>query len=888
MKKSDRRQFLVKSGTTLGLTVASPCVLSLVKTLAAPSGTEEQLAAKAKSATPFPVRRPAYNTNLHTLVGLGDEPPGFLDKFGQLKTRNAEVQLQLGSPLTTVNQAEWLQSLQDGYLPIVHSQVRTPQGSNHWVAFTSQADDVKSDYIGIEENGKATRLIFWFPRTTGIKVSGGVVTSGDQLLAVLPSAKIVEVTQAKYNYLTPEAGAIEGPFVDQGNGHFEEPPPPLPGYDPAFSVGRNGFLNRPIEYRFPAATDKTYHVFLGLVNTRNAQPGEALIRLSVNGDQQVVDLGLVEIRKPIVREFTVTPANGEIHIISECDPSSTGPYRFTVLHGIWILETPARAEDVATGKTNQRALFYVQCGKEPQRDIACSVVLDLGPQAAGAPARWIRLPYDLNQDGLAKATGISPESARANAQDAWNSLLHSGAEFSTGVKHLDDLYKTSLINIFLMRTRYKGEANNGQDLYVVKPGAGVYDAFWYRDGSYLVAALDVAGHADEAEKSLRLFWQENLQGIFASYAQQRCGVWQAPITEWDGQGQALWALVNHYQMTGDKEWLRKVYASIRKGTLWIKNVTEQTQILNEHGEKPGYFGLIPAGEGEAIGSDTYIYYHDFWTVLGLRQAMVAAETLGEDNDAAWMKQTYEDFCANLLASVKEAYQSVGKNEFIPATPFDPKLDIWGSITALYPTRFLDALDPMMTSTLNRMAAHCQEDEYTFFVTKKIWTYITADWAMCYLLRNDLPMFYRLFNGYVAHASPTNAWIEEIFLHTHFGTGDMPHGWAAGQYVLLHRNSLVYEDGKQLELGWGVQPEWLKEGGKISVKRAPTAFGKVQYDLQHSGASLTLDYNVAPAAGQPAPEKVRLHIPALAETITSVVVNGKARPVSPGESVISLT
>lgn len=392
---------------------------------------------------------------------------------------------------------------------------------------------------------------------------------------------------------------------------------------------------------------------------------------------------------------------------------------------------------------------------------------------------------------------------------------------------------------------------------------------------------------DTRTKAKNRCGQQNLQGIFASYGQQRGGVWQAPITEWDGQGQALWALVHHFQVTGDKECLRTAYEAIRKGALWIKNVTDGTQILNEHGDKPCYFGLIPAGEGEAIGSDGYMYYHDFWAVLGLREAIVAAEALGQDADAAWMKQTSEEFCANLLSSVKESYQRIGNKEFIPATPFDPTLDIWGAITALYPARFLDAHDPMMTSTLDRMARHCQEDEYTFFVTKKIWTYITADWAMCYLLRNDLPMFYRLFNGYVAHASTTNAWIEEIFLNSHYGTGDMPHGWAAGQYVLLHRNALVYEDGKKLELCWGVQPDWLKEGAKVSVKEAPTEFGKVQFELQRSGSTLSLDYRLTPGPGQARAEEVRLHIPPLAGKITSVSVNGAVRSLAPGESVITL-
>ncbi len=876
MQKTDRRQFLLKSGATLGLSMSHSGMLSLANALNDTGAPGAHESANASSSKPSSVRRPLYNTNLQTAIGLGDEPPGILDKYGQLKTRHTEVQLGIGSPAEGLVKARWIQSLQDGYLPVVATEVRTARGFVRWVAFTSQAGELKADYIGIEEAKQAYRITLWFPHTTSIKVGAGVVTGGDKVLAVFSPGKVVSVSQARYNYLTPEAGPLESR------------PKSLPGIDPSFEGGRSGFLGREIEYRFPALSEKTYHVFLGLRGADSLKPGEALIKLSVNGESQVVDLGLKDAGKPRILEFAVAPRQGEIRVKSECDPSSTGPYRESLLNGIWIFEEPAKMDDVRGGKLNEKATFYVQCGQEPPHDVASSLVLEYGPQEANTESRWVRLPYDLSQKDQAKAVASSPQAARANVQERWDEFFRAGAEFTTGVKLLDDLYKTSLMNIVLLRTKYAGEANGGQDLFVVKPGATIYDAFWYRDGSYLTAALDVAGHVEEAEKSLRLFWQQNLTGIFASYGQQRCGVWQAPITEWDGQGQALWALVRHYQVTGDKDWLRTVYESIRKGALWIKDVTEQTQILNEGGEKPIYFGLLPAGEGEAIGSGSFMYYHDFWAALGLHEALMAAEVLGRDADAAWMRQAYEEFCANLLASVKQAYQRIGNNEFIPATPFDPEMDIWGSIAALYPTRFLDPQDPMMTKTLQHMVRHCQEDEYTFFVTKKLWTYITADWAMCYLLRNELPMFYRLFNGYVAHASPTNAWIEEIFLDSHLGTGDMPHGWAAGQYVHLHRNSLVYEDGKKLELCWGVQPDWLKDGARISVKRAPTDFGKVQFELQRSGSSLILDYNVTAAPGQAPEEGIRLHIPALEGQITSVRVNGKVHSLAPGESVITLS
>jgi hypothetical protein len=113
---------------------------------------------------------------------------------------------------------------------------------------------------------------------------------------------------------------------------------------------------------------------------------------------------------------------------------------------------------------------------------------------------------------------------------------------------------------------------------------------------------------------------------------------------------------------------------------------------------------------------------------------------------------------------------------------------------------------------------------------------------------------------------------------------MPHGWAAGQYVLLHRHSLVFENEKTLELCWGVQPEWLAEGAKVTVKKAPTRFGLLDFELQRQGAELRFDYHLA---GPGSAEHVRLHIPPGLTGITSVRINGKARALGLGETVVQV-
>ena len=95
---------------------------------------------------------------------------------------------------------------------------------------------------------------------------------------------------------------------------------------------------------------------------------------------------------------------------------------------------------------------------------------------------------------------------------------------------------------------------------------------------------------------------------------------------------------------------------------------------------------------------------------------------------------------------------------------------------------------------------------------------------------------------------------------------------------------MFENENALELCWGVQPEWLADGGKVSAKKAPTRFGKVDFELQRDGATLVLDYHLAATEN---PGKVRLHIPPGLEALTSVRINGQSRRLSSEERVVPL-
>jgi hypothetical protein len=311
MKEINRRQFLAKSSTALGVAVMIPSANSLVKALAAPVVA----AGEAAGADPGGKSAPLYNTNLRTAIGLGDELPGIVDKFGQLlRGRNAATRLELGAPLQPAKNAEWSQSLLDGYLPVVETQLKASNATLRWAVFSSDYQDVKADYIEIKEADNPYRLTLLFPYTTSIEMERGSVVGNGKRLALFPPAKSITTSQAKYNLVTPET-------------HSEKEETPLPsGVDPAFANNCWAHLHRSVEYRFPVTPGKTYYVFLGVLSLKRAL-GENTIKLSVNEQSQIMDFGL-EGSGPVLCEFKVTARGNELRVQSATIPHPPAVFVF--------------------------------------------------------------------------------------------------------------------------------------------------------------------------------------------------------------------------------------------------------------------------------------------------------------------------------------------------------------------------------------------------------------------------------------------------------------------------------------------------------------------------------------------------------------------------------
>jgi hypothetical protein len=767
------------------------------------------------------------NSNAQSLIGVMGQSKTIVEKDGSLSSPPWRFSFHMGSPEIGADSAG-AQSLDGGCRPIVRTAGDQNGVRYELLAFGATIhrlalDMVRVHFYNTSNHSPPGQCTVDVHGPGAVDAAGNALVSGQAVVAL---ADKPTSGQALVQIARNAWGNVSG-WAPQLN--WASPRAPA---DPAFHNITVGWAGKPIIYRFRVKPAEQYRVAMGFCEGYWSEPGKRILDVSLNGRllQTLDPIAEAGQNVPVmVTGVATTPVDGWLTV--EVAANKKAADQNTILNAIWVFpaDLPVDQTALKEGHSSTKALFQVDCGSPTDRRLSAGQIELADDLAPGAQATfWLRFPHNVpaaNRELIGAGSGKHLLNA---TRQWWDRFFRQGAQFSVPDLNVDDFYRASLAYTFLMRDRI------GQ-YYVVKPGATVYNAFWYRDGSYIAHAHDIAGYPGEAERDLRVFTNRPLPPAVNAMGtspieQEVDGAWDAPRTEWDGQGPALWAIVSHYELTHDKEWLQKAYPAISRGAGWIRQARQASKQPQDAGTD--HYGLLPQGFGEAIaGGNIYCYYHDFWGVLGIRDAAFAADALNKKQDATWMQNEASDFHDCLVTDVRKAQlvDSQGRH-YIPGAPGSPAgpdqdgANIWGDIAAIYPCEAMDPQDPLIVSTFERMWDRQLQDEYQFITHRKIWTYITADWIQALWLQGHRQRALQLFWGYLNHAYTTKGWIEEMFPDTMVGTGDQPHGWAAANLVLLVRNMLVREDSGRLSLMYGIPGEWLASDRTIVVKDAPTTLG----------------------------------------------------------------
>ncbi len=357
-----------------------------------------------------------------------------------------------------------------------------------------------------------------------------------------------------------------------------------------------------------------------------------------------------------------------------------------------------------------------------------------------------------------------------------------------------------------------------------------------RDAAYMANALQKSGLFPLAQIYLDHLLRYPFQGRVQPEA--------------DNPGQVLWTLGEHWKLTRDRPWLEKVYPNVEKlvalvcyyrttpGPHWVY---DDTCDFGDALPKDRRKQLKP---GACDGHNPV--YTEAFDIAGLRAAVVLADVLGKDRDAArWRK---------LADALFEKYDRAFGGDLGKG---------YGSYAVLWPCRLYP---------LDEGKGH---ERFKTVGAKKTgeWRYFPLATAHQGLYSGNRAAGYGTIQSHLAEPqmlgwyafdeggpSGVGGWPKLLSTWSwnyppepkpdwaKTSARAMPDGWVLAEFWLLMRDSLLFEDGDRLVLLGGVSPEWFKD--EMAVRDLPTWFGpcSFRYRPDAQGATLMLESRAQPPGG----------------------------------------
>ena len=376
-----------------------------------------------------------------------------------------------------------------------------------------------------------------------------------------------------------------------------------------------------------------------------------------------------------------------------------------------------------------------------------------------------------------------------------------------------------------------------------------YRAFWIRDAAIETQALDLAGlHAAAAQ---------NLSFIDAF--QQADGLLISQAGQYDGWGEALWALAQHAELAGEPAYAAAQLGRIGTAIGWLSAASAADPL-----------GLLPASNPD---DNELAYGHitgdDLWAAAGLRSAIAAATLAGESVAATPADQSADatvtpaeaNADATAWAAVDRRFEAALDHAIAAAVAREghipPVLDAkggqdWGNYWAAFPVQVLGARSPAVTATLRWARAKMAEGLSTYLGGSELHDYLGFRIFQTELAAGDAAGAIAGLYAELVHTTATDGgWETGI---APFGgrastTNLAPHGTFAAEYVALLRNMLVADTtAGGVRLLAGASPAWLGPGQRIAVTAAPTDHGAISFTERSTRSGETLAWHDALAPG----------------------------------------
>jgi hypothetical protein len=498
------------------------------------------------------------------------------------------------------------------------------------------------------------------------------------------------------------------------------------------------------------------------------------------------------------------------------------------------------------------------------------------------------VPYfPLEKPEAAKLAKLDVDGRLKSFQGFWERELNKNAEFVFPDEQLRNSYRACLAYNMLLVDR-----DPASRLLLPHPDATDYERIWGGDSGVILQSMDRLGYFAETEAYTRIFLGRQGMRRPEGDIQSEQGFLHGDARErWLSEdGFLIWALAEHYKLSGDIGWLIMVAPRIIAAADWIIREREHNkQLVN--GAKPPHYGLLPRGRATDLGDWDYWFFNDAYSYLGLRSAAAVLPKAGFGVDAERIRLVAEEYRECILEAVDKSVNHKSDPPFIPLTPYKSEMPtrenlyrFWYSIVS--PIYMVEAgvfgpNDKRASWILETLESKVLVSGLPRFAPDEIDPHYVYNQSLTQLLRGETDKFiWNLYSLFAFGQSRNTFATIEVVNYRTGGLGDhwdacrQPHMHSNSRVLAMLRIALVLEDEDKLHLMMGAPRGWLADGKRVEVRKAPTSFGELNYTVDSRASDGEIKVQIKP------PQRDRAHLilhvrpPTKHGQIRSVTVDGK--------------
>jgi len=470
----------------------------------------------------------------------------------------------------------------------------------------------------------------------------------------------------------------------------------------------------------------------------------------------------------------------------------------------------------------------------------------------------IRVPFAFAETSVTDVPAAEFDTKLAEASEYWEKLLAPCSMFDIPEPRVQNAYRAWLAYNFMNVHKRDG-------VYHICDGSGFYMQVYGYSAALYCHMLDLYGRHEQARTYIdSLLTFQRPDGLFYI---------NFGVTD---TGTLLYVMSEHYRLTRDAEWLRKMAPKMVAMCNWIIE-HRKLSMCTVHGGRALVHGLVWFRPYADYVLPAYDYFANAYLYKGMKATAGVFGEIGMKDESARLDTEASAFLKDILVSMDAAVITHDGMRMLPIMPDTQALLKETGYTAngyygLLASCLLETGTPpyddpradLVVNMLRRkgglLAGVCQ------FQGMIDHAYAYGYWMTC-LQRDEVKRVILGLYGSLAYGMTQDTYsaVECTRIRTGENYSTLPHTYSNTQQLRLLRNMLLREDGEDLRIGQAIPRAWLADGKRVAVRQAPTEFGPTSFVMESKADAGVIDVHIDPPShGVKGAVKLRLRHPAALE------------------------